>query len=163
MPNRTQIAAPLVAAALSTGLLAASPAYATPATQQTTHQSIDPTGAVFTCGSNDLTVNPGGTVEQIMHTGVDNTGVFHYTGTLTVHDVTARDADANQYTITGSSWFGGKGTEDQQQIETDTTHFAIHNADGSVYSKVQIVDHFTVNGNSFTFDIGGCEPPPQQD
>jgi len=33
------------------------------------------------------------------------------------------------------------------------------NASGGVYAKVQYVDHFTLNGKTFTFDIGGCEEP----
>ena len=33
------------------------------------------------------------------------------------------------------------------------------NASGGVYGKVQYVDHFTLNGKTFTFDIGGGEEP----
>ena len=162
MLHQTRIAVPLISAAFAIGLLAATPAYAASGSQQTTHESFDATGVAYSCGANDLTVTvTGGTADQVMHTGLDSTGVFHYTGTLTVNNLTAQDTQGRQYTITGSSWFGGKGTESQQQIESDTEHFVIRNADGSVYSKVQIVDHFTVNGNSFTFDIGGCEPPPE--
>ncbi len=155
----TKLIPALAGAALGIGLLGTSPAYASPGnTQQTIQESSDAAGAVFTCGSNTIMVT-GGTTDFVMHSGLDATGVFHFTGTITVHDITAEDADGNQYTITGASWFGGKGTEDQQQIFTDTEHFVIRGADGGVYGHAQIVEHFTADGSSFVADIGSCEPP----
>jgi hypothetical protein len=139
-------------------VLLASPALAASG-QQTVRESFDATGAVFTCGQGDITVT-GGTAYQVMHFGQDARGIFHYTGTITVKGITATDANGNQYFITGAAWFGGKAvSENQNLVATDTSHFVIHNASGGVYGKVQVVDHFSLNGRSFTFDIGGCETP----
>jgi hypothetical protein len=139
--------------------LLASPAGAATPTQETTHASFDPTGAVFTCLKGDITVT-GGTVDQVMHFGQDHRGVFHYTGTITVHNVTATDAAGNQYRISGASWFGGKAlSETQPLVATETDHFVIRNVTGGVYAKVQVVDHFSLNGKTFRLDIGGCEEP----
>lgn len=151
-------AAALTSATFGVSVLAATPSFAASQTQSTTHDSFDPTGAVFTCNGGDITVT-GGSADQVMHFGPDSAGVFHYTGTLTVHNITATDEAGNQYTITGADWFGGKGTEDQQLVETDTSHFVIHNATGGVYDTVSIVDHFTTNGSSFSLSFGGCQPP----
>lgn len=141
-------------------VLTATPGLASSGTQTTTHDSFDPTGAVFTCDTGDLTVQPGGTVDQVMHFGQDNTGVFHYTGTITVHDITVTDSAGNLYSITGSTWFGGKAvSETENLVATDTDHFVIRSASGGVYDKVQIVDHFTLNGRSFSFDFAGCQTP----
>ncbi|MGI8868320.1 MAG: hypothetical protein ACR2F6_05585 [Mycobacteriales bacterium] len=147
-----------LAAATGGAIALASPAIAS--SQTTTHDSFDPSGAVFSCTGGDLTVQSGGTVDQVMHFGQDKTGVFHYTGTITVHNITATDAAGNLYRIVGATWFGGKATSDGQNlIATDTDHFVIHNASGGVYAKVQVVDHFNANGNSFTFNFGACAAP----
>lgn len=127
----------------------------------TSHSSFDPTGAVFTCQSGDLTVT-GGTVDMVEHTNIDAQGVFHFTGTITPHDVTLVDAAGSTYTLSGASWFGGKGTEQQTVVEHDTDHFVLHDPSGGVFGKVQLVDHFNVSQsgiNGFTFDKGSCETP----
>jgi hypothetical protein len=154
-----RVTAAVAAAALAIGLLAATAGAS--ANGQTTHQTFDPTGAVFPCLGGDLTVT-GGTVSEVDHFTQDAQGVFHYTGTLTVDGVTLQDAGGNAYTLSGSSWFGGKTTDPEGEdliVGTDTNHFVIHRADGSAYAKVQLVDHVSPNGDSFTFDRGTCEPP----
>jgi hypothetical protein len=139
-------------------VLGTSPALAG-STQETDHSSFDATGAVFSCLSGDLTVT-GGTVNQVMHFGPDHSGQFHYTGTITVHGVTATDEAGNAYTIVGSSWFGGTAISDTENlVATDTAHFTIHNADGSLYATVSTVDHFTLKGSSFSLDFGQCQEP----
>jgi hypothetical protein len=139
-------------------VMLASPALAASG-QQTVRESFDPTGDVFTCMQGDLTIT-GGTVYEVLHFGEDARGIFHYTSTITVKGVTATDANGNQYFITGALRFGGKAvSENENLLETDTSHFVIHNASGGVYAQVQVVDHFSLNGRSFTFDIGGCETP----
>jgi len=124
-------------------------------------ESLPAAGAVFTCQGGDLTAQTG-TVNNVVHGTVDGQGIFHITGTITVHGVTLTDAADNMYTLSGASWFGGKSTDPQGEstiVATDTEHFVIHNASGGVYAKVQIVEHFSPNGTSFTFDGGSCEPP----
>jgi hypothetical protein len=149
--------------ALTVGVGAATVMLASPALaasgQQTDRGSFDPTGAVFTCGQGDITVT-GGTVNEVSHFVQDGRGVFHYTSTITIRGVTATDASGNQYFITGASSFSGMAlSENQILLVTDSSHFVIHNASGGVYGKVQLVDHFSLDGRSFTIDIGGCAAP----
>jgi hypothetical protein len=142
----------------ATAVVLASPALAASG-QQTDRGSFDPTGAVFTCVQGDITVT-GGTVNEVSHYAQDGRGVFHFTSTITIRGVTATDANGNQYFITGASSFSGMArSENELLLVTDTSHFVIHNASGGVYGKVQLVDHFSLNGRSFTIDIGGCEAP----
>jgi len=44
-------------------------------------------------------------------------------------------------------------------VSTETDHFVIRNTTGGVYAKVQVVMHFSPNGNYFAFDRGSCEAP----
>lgn len=125
------------------------------------HSSFDPTGAVFGCAQGDLVVT-GGTVDQVFHLNSDGTGIYHATGTLTVHDVTLVDAAGNTYTLSGAGWFGGKSSDPDGNdliLATDTEHFVIHDASGGVYAKVQMVEHMSPDGTSFAFDRGTCMPP----
>lgn len=145
--------------AVGTLTLGMGPAQATASTD-TEHGSFDAAGAVFACQGGDLTAISG-TVDQVVHTTIDGQGVFHITGTIVPHDVTLTDASGDTYTLSGASWFGGKGAADESSIlvETDTAHFVVHDADGGVYAKVQVVEHLSPNGKSFTFDRGACEEP----
>lgn len=145
----------LVLAAAPLGMAVASPG----SPPSTLHSSFDPTGTVFVCAGGDLTFLPGGTADQVIHNSVDSNGVIHITGTVTLHNVTASDADGNVYPITGATWFGAKGTQDQTYLAHDTDHFVVHNAAGGVYAKVQVTDHFSLNGPVFTLDFGSCEAP----
>jgi hypothetical protein len=147
-----------VASAMCAAAVTAAPAQAAALTD-TEHSTFDATGATFNCLSGPLTVTSG-VVDQVMHFTLDNTGVGHYTGTLVPHGVTLTDAQGNTYTLSGASWFGGSGTDPNSPIvATDTEHFLIRNATGGVYAKVQIVDHISPNGKSFTLDMGSCQPP----
>ena len=124
----------------------------------TEHSSFPAAGAVFTCLGGDLTAQTG-TVSQVMHFTVDNTGRFHFTGTIVPHRVTLTDEGGNTYTLSGAAWFGGSATGRNTIVATDTDHFVIHNASGGVYAKVQIVDHTSPNGKTFSFNFGTCQPP----
>jgi hypothetical protein len=128
------------------------------------HDIIDVAGDVFTCTSGDIIVT-GGTITQFIEGTTDAQGIFHITGTIVPHDVTAADGAGNTYTISGAGWFGGKATGDPDQggqliVFTDTEHFVLHSADGAVYAKVQSVEHLSPNGKVISFDFGACEPPP---
>jgi glutamate dehydrogenase/leucine dehydrogenase len=128
------------------------------------HESIDVAGDVFTCASGDITVT-GGMISQFVEGTVDAQGIFHITGTIVPHHVTAQDAAGNTYTISGAGWFGLKATGDPENggmpiVATDTEHFVVHSADGAVYAKVQSVEHLSPNGKVISFDFGACQPPP---
>ena len=122
------------------------------------HTSFPAAGAVFTCLGGNLTATAG-TVDQVLATTVDGQGVFHMTGTITTHGVVLQDAAGNTYTLSGASWFGGKGTETDILVETDTADFVIHNSTGGVFAKVQAVEHLSPNGTVKSFDFGSCEAP----
>lgn len=163
--KRSQHFARVAAAAAATSAavaLLAGPAGAT--TQHfKDHETFDAAGAVFTCSNGDITVT-GGTVTNAIEGTADAHGVFHVTGTITIHDITAQDAAGNAYTITGASWFGSKSVGSdpdtaQLIVATDTTDFVIHNATGGVYAKAQAVEHLSPNGKTISFDFGRCEPP----
>jgi hypothetical protein len=85
----------------------AGPGQCLPRERKTEHSSFDLTGAVFSCNSRDITVT-GGTVDQGMRSGLDSSGAFHFTETLTPHDVAAQDANGAQYRHTGASHVAGK-------------------------------------------------------
>jgi len=122
------------------------------------HETFNPTGDVFSCQGGGLTVT-GGTISQTIEGVVDGQGINHITGSLVPHNVTLTDG-TNSYTITGADWFGGKALDPDGNlliVSTDTEHFVIRSASGGVYAKVQIVEHHSPNGKSFTFDRGACE------
>jgi hypothetical protein len=155
--RRIRALAVAVAAAGSLGLLSA-PAYAAGNAGSTFHDSFPAAGAVFTCTSGDLTATSG-VVNEVIHQSVDATGIFHVTGTITIHDVTLADAAGGTYTISGASWFGGNFSGDTPIVFTSTDFFVIHGADGGVFAKVQVVEHLSPNGKVLSFDFGNCEEP----
>jgi hypothetical protein len=150
----------LLAAASATAAFAlAGPAQAQAQTFKD-HETFDVTGAVFSCTGGDLTVT-GGTISQTVEGVQDGQGIFHITGTLVPHNVTLTDG-TNSYRLSGADWFGGKSANPDSDVvivSTDTEHFVIRSASGGVYAKVQIVEHVSQNGKSFSFDRGACETP----
>jgi hypothetical protein len=125
----------------------------------TEHSSYSPVGEVFSCQGGDLTVQTG-SAEQVFHSTIDNTGTYHFTGTIVPHAVTLTDAQGDLYSLSGAAWIGGSGPNPAAPIVfTDTDHFVIRNASGGVYAKVQLVIHTSPNGTGFTFDLGSCLPP----
>jgi hypothetical protein len=137
----------------------AAPAAASPVLHDAAadHASIDVTGAVFTCGSTEVTVTHG-TVEQVTHYGQDAKGETHLTIILSAHDVTADNTQGAQFTITGASHVTAKLTGASLDLVTDTSDFVLHGTDG-VFGAVRLVDHYNVNGRSFTLTFGTCTPP----
>lgn len=156
--RNAKLAGGAAATACAAVALFAGPAQAA-ATGGTDHSSFPAAGAVFTCLGGNLTAQTG-TVNEVMHFTIDNTGVFHFTGTIVPHGVTLTDTQGNTYVLSGASWFGGSATgPNTPTVFTDTEHFVIRRASGGVYAKVQIVDHTSPNGKNFTFDFGSCQPP----
>jgi hypothetical protein len=154
---------PLLAAvsAIALALIPATASSARTAGNTTEHTSFPAAGAVFTCAAplGDLTATSG-FVAQSIHTNVDGAGVFHITGTVVPHDVTLTDASGATYTLSGASWFGGKGSgTGVPTVSTDTEHFVIHSATGGLVARVALVEHLSPNGMTFSKNFGTCLPP----
>lgn len=155
--KRTRLAVGAAGTACAAVTLLALPAQA--ATGATVHSSYSPVGEVFSCQGGDLSVQTG-TADQVFHSTVDNTGTYHFTATIVPHAVTLTDAQGNIYSLSGAAWIGGSGPNPAAPIVfTDTDHFVIRNATGGVYAKVQLLEHTSPNGTSFTLDLGSCLPP----
>lgn len=153
----------LGAGALLSALAMSTAAVATPSQAPfKDHETQSVVGDVFACQSGDLTVMSG-TIMSTFHENADNSGTYHYTGTVVPHDVTLTDDAGNTYTLSGASWFGGTTTdpngESQPIVGTETDHFVIHDSTGGVFAKVQLVMHISPNGNMFIDDRGTCEEP----
>jgi hypothetical protein len=147
-----------VVAAVAAALLVALPASAgsNPNSAQVT--TFDPTGAQFTCTNATYTA-VGGIVQQVMRDSFDATGTEHVTGTITPKGVTLTDG-TSLYRLAGATWFGGSFNETTGHfVFTDTGHFNIVAADGTVVGQVSTVEHGGSNGNGFSFDSGSCEAP----
>jgi len=147
-----------VVAAVAAALVVAVPAMAggNPNSAQVT--TFDPTGAQFTCTTATYTAI-GGVVQQVMRDSFDATGGEHVTGTITPKGVTLTDG-TSLYRLAGATWFGGSFNEATGHfVFTDTGHFNIIAADGTVVGRVSTVEHSGSSGSSFSFDFGTCEAP----
>lgn len=147
-----------MAAVVAAALVSALPASAggNPNSAQVT--TFDPTGAQFTCTNATYTAI-GGVVQQVMRDSFDATGAEHVTGTITPKGVTLTDG-TSLYRLAGATWFGGSFNEATGHfVFTDTGHFNIIAADGTVVGRVSTVEHAGSNGSTFSFDFGNCEAP----
>jgi hypothetical protein len=147
----------VLVAVVAAALVAALPAIAggSNGAQVTT---FDPTGAQFTCTGATYTAI-GGSVQQVLRDSFDATGTEHFTGTVTPKGVTLTDGTST-YRLTGATWFGGTFNEATGHfVATDTGHFNIIAADGSVVGRVSTVEHAGASGSNFSFDFGNCEQP----
>jgi len=148
----------VIVAAAAAALVVALPASAgsNPNSAQVT--TFDPSGAQFTCTDATYTAI-GGAVQQVMRDSFDATGAEHVTGTITPKGVTLTDG-TSLYRLTGATWFGGTFDEVTGHfVFTDTGHFNIIAADGTVVGRVSTVEHSGSNGSTFSFDFGNCEAP----
>ncbi len=148
----------VIVAAAAAALVVALPASAgsNPNSAQVT--TFDPSGAQFTCTDATYTAI-GGAVQQVMRDSFDATGAEHVTGTITPKGVTLTDG-TSLYRLTGATWFGGTFDEATGHfVFTDTGHFNIIAADGTVVGRVSTVEHSGSNGSTFSFDFGNCEAP----
>jgi len=154
---------PLCAGALLGTLVMSTAAVATPSQHPfNSSETTSVVGDVFACQSGDLTAQTG-SITTVFHENADNSGLYHFTGTIVPSSVTLTDAAGNWYTVSGASWFGGTSPEpdgdSQPIVSTETDHFVIRSASGGVFAKVQVVGHFSPNGHMFIFDKGVCEEP----
>jgi hypothetical protein len=146
------------ATAVAAALVVALPANAgsNPNSAQVT--TFDAAGAQFTCTDATYTAVDG-IVQQVLRDSFDATGAEHVTGTITPKGVTLTDG-SSLYRLSGASWFGGYLNEATGHfVFTDTGHFNIVAADGTVVGRVSTVEHQGSNGSSFSFDFGNCEAP----
>ncbi|MGN8027088.1 hypothetical protein [Microbacterium sp. 22242] len=152
-------AATVVTTAAAIALLTAAPASAAAQTFRQ-HDSFDPTGSTFSCSTGDLTVT-GGMVYESFEGVMDAQGMSHITGTIVPRGVTLTDEAGNTYYLSGSSWFGATGADEDSMtvVATNTDHFVIRMASGGVYATVSVVEHFSPNGDYFLKDTGVCEAP----
>lgn len=142
----------LIAALAAPALAAAQPF----SDRQTQHVA----GDVFTCKSGNLTVTSG-TITINVHGVQDGNKIFHITGTITPTDVRLTDGTHN-YTLSGAEWFGGKSLDQNGNLtiqSTETDHFVIRRAGGGLFAKVQLVEHWSAQHHSFTFNRGSCTTP----
>ena len=145
---------PSVSASLAGGALAV----AGGPERETIRVLLDPSGAEFACTGATYTA-VGGVVQQVIRDSFDATGTEHVTGTITPKGVTLTDG-TSLYRLVGASWFGGSFNEATGHfVFTDTGHFNIVAADGTVVGRVSTVEHSGSNGSSFAFDFGNCEAP----
>ena len=103
----------------------------------------------------------GGTIHIVNQSHVvDATGVFHFTGTVSLQNVTATDgtADGVVYQIVGASWFGGSGTGPATVTFRSTDEFNVIGPGGKVAS---IHAHLTFNpdGTVTGASLGDCAAP----
>jgi len=148
----------VIVAVVAAALVAALPAVAgsNPNSAQVT--TFDPTGAQFTCTNATYTAI-GGTVQQVLRDSFDANGTEHFTGTVTPKGVTLTDG-TSLLRLSGATWFGGSFNEATGHfVATDTGHFNIIAADGTVVGRVSTVEHAGSNGSNFSFDFGNCEAP----
>jgi len=154
--RRKAISLLVLATAVAVALVVALPAVAAGNGAQVT--TFDPTGAQFACTNATYTVT-GGTIKQVMRDGFSANGAEHVTGTITPMGVTLTDG-TSLFRLAGATWFGGSFNEATGHfVFTDTGHFNIIAADGTVVGRVSTVEHGGSNGSGFSFDFGNCQPP----
>jgi hypothetical protein len=100
-----------------------------------------------------------GTMHMVNQGHVDANGVFHFTGTVSLQNVTATDGTTpTTYQIVGASWFGGDGTSPATATVRSTDEFNIIGPQGKVAS---VHAHLTFNpdGSVTGAVLGDCAPP----
>jgi hypothetical protein len=117
-------------------------------------------GISFQCDLGSVVfTTTGGTIHDVNQMHLDANGVMHFTGTISLQNVTASStADGNTYSIVGASWYGGSGTSQQTTTVRSVDEFNIIGPQGkvaSIHASVTINPDGTVSGHSF----GDCAPP----
>ena len=97
-----------------------------------------------------------GTMHMVNQMHQDATGVYHWTGTVSLQNVTAAGSDGNTYSVVGASWYGGNGADPSTAPTRATDEFNIIGPNGKVAS-VHAEVLFTTSG--ITGHINGtCDP-----
>jgi hypothetical protein len=128
-------------------------------------------GATFSASAAGLQVNcvvagaptaytaTGGTFHEVYQSHMDSNGVYHFTGTLSLQNVTANDGTTDTvYQIVGSSWFGGNGASIDTVTFRSTDSFNIIGPQGKVagmHASLTFYPDGSVKGVTF----GDCASP----
>jgi hypothetical protein len=100
----------------------------------------------------------GGTFHVVNQMHQDSTGVYHFTGTLNLQNVTATDGTTStSYQIVGSSWYGGDGTSPATATFRSTDDINVIGPQGKVadlHASLTFYPDGSVRGVSF----GSCAP-----
>jgi hypothetical protein len=129
--------------------LSAAPAFAAGAV----HYSFSAIGGI--CGDKYLLTS--GTIDVVMHEGTSASGNLNITGTFTPNHVEAVDTVGNLYSIVGAVWFGGSiNSNSGTGPSTDTVKLQIVSQGGGTVDSVNLVLHFSPNGDVNLFDFGTC-------
>jgi hypothetical protein len=151
-----QVVATLALAGTTVGLSAVAAGAAPAATGD-----VPAAGLAVQCTVNGSPVTytaTGGTMHMVNQFHVDADGVEHFTGTVSLQDVTANDGTTSTvYRIVGASWFGGKGTSQATATVRSTDELNIIGPSGNVAS---VHAHFTFNpdGTVTGASLGDCLP-----
>jgi hypothetical protein len=153
-----QLVATLALAGTAVGLSAVAAGAAPGATQD-----VPAAGLAVQCGPANQTITytaTGGTMHMVNQFHVDATGVAHFTGTVSLQNVTANDgtADGVVYQIVGASWFGGSGASRATTTFRSTDEFNIIGPGGKVAS---VHARMTVDpdGSVASASLSECQAP----
>ena len=151
----------------SVAVVAAALAWAAPASAagnagSTQIETVDPTGALFTCPGTDYTVL-GGELRITFHFSTAADGSVHVRQSHVPLGVTLGDGTTNAvYRLVGANSGGGNIDIAGGSFEfTDTTFFDIVAPGGGVVARVAGVEHVGPAGGGFSFVFGDCEAPQE--
>lgn len=97
-----------------------------------------------------------GTLHIVNQMQQDATGSYHWTGTVSLQNVSATGSDGNTYSVVGASWYGGNGADPSTAPTRATDEFNIIGPNGKVAS-IHAEVLFTTSG--VTGHINGtCDP-----
>lgn len=101
-------------------------------------------------------VTTGGSMHIVNQMHQDADGSYHWTGTVSLQQVSASGSDGNTYSVVGASWYGGSGADPSTAPTRATDEFNIVGPSGKVAS-IHAEVLFTTSG--MTGHINGtCDP-----
>ena len=101
----------------------------------------------------------GGTLHEVNQMHQDATGTYHFTGTLSLQNVSATDGTTStSYQIVGSSWYGGSGISPETATVRSTDEFNVIGPQGKV-ADVHAALTFYPDGSVKGVALGDCAPP----
>lgn len=100
----------------------------------------------------------GGTFHEVDQMHQDDNGVFHFTGTISLQNVSATDGTTSTpYSIVGASWYGGSGTSPATATVRATDEFNVISASGKV-ADIHASLTFYPDGSVRGVMFGDCAP-----